>query len=349
MGWTDLSTWDGNYQRLDFLNEYTSALNERIRAMYRQQWRFSYLPGSIGFQPGDVLVGPGWSYGITMLQGTVLKLLTYGWFVKHLDNNGQPISDLDGSANGLMYLNHWNLANAAPIFTGLPEATSFRRYRVHPSEGGQPLFGGITAGDIVGPWIFEDLQRAINLLVWTAQMGEWPTNQYPKARAGGGSTQAEAVTNFASAEEYDPGYGQTSWFNYYHRGLTSSFTIQSTRETLQARWPVTNNSGWTLPVGPGVSGLMDVYATPHYESPDSEFDPGGFGLHGSTWTRMQNDIPISPDDETVTANELGTTSYAPGSWPVAKTYRGYLPSGVGSYPRLLIRWNVPGGFEYVAE
>ncbi|MFA7235648.1 MAG: hypothetical protein WC058_02190, partial [Phycisphaeraceae bacterium] len=63
----------------------------------------------------------------------------------------------------------------------------------------------------------------------------------------------------------------------------------------------------------------------------------------------QSDIPISPDNDLVTANQLGTTAYAPGSWPVAKNYRGYIPSGVGAYPRLLIRWNVSGGFEYVDQ
>jgi len=344
MGWTNLSTWDGNFQSLDFLGEYVAAINERIRALDRSRWSSSM----ISIVAGDPLVGPGSSSGIAKLQGAVVGLIQNGWFVRHLDSSGNPITTLDGSEDGLTYLNHWTVENAAPFFTELPGAASFRRYRVHPSEGGEVLFGTITSGDIIGPWIFEDMQRALNLLVWTAHWGYWPTGNTPKARSGGDSTITEAETSFASSAEYNPGYGQTSQFNYYHYTHSSSYAVQSTRETIQAQWLEKLSWGQLiLPAGPGVSGVMDVYAPPHQDNPDWEFDPGGFGLHGTTWTRMQAGIAIAPDDEIVAANEMGTTAYGPGSWPSTKTYRGYAPAGVGTYPRLLIQWNVPGGFEYV--
>lgn len=353
MGWTDLSTWDGNYQSLDFLNEYIGAVNERARAMDRSRVPFlsNYINPTTSGYP---LVGPGWSYWLAMFQGYISTLMNSNGFIKHLDDNGQPLANVDGSTDGLSYLNAWTLEKAAPIFTGVPGATSFRRYNVHPDEGGQLMFGSLTAGDIVGRWIFEDFQRAINLLVWTSHWGMWPTDNRPKAKAASGSSPTEALTNFASAEEYEPGYGQTSWFNYYHYVNNGSYTVQTTRENIQAQWSPINQWGQLmLPAGPGVSGVMEVYATPFidlmHDTSDWEFDDGGFGLHETTWKLMQSGIAVGPDDEIVAANQLGTTNYVPGNWPTTKHYRGYIPAGVGSYPRLLCKWNVPGGFEYVEE
>ena len=46
-------------------------------------------------------------------------------------------------------------------------AANWRRYTTHPDDGGSDLGGQMQAGDIIGPWVFEDLQKALNAMVWT--------------------------------------------------------------------------------------------------------------------------------------------------------------------------------------
>ena len=58
----------------------------------------------------------------------------------------------------------------------------WRRYTVHPSDGGEVAYGKAAAADAAGTWLFHDLQAVLNVLIETARTASWSaqgeTNSY---------------------------------------------------------------------------------------------------------------------------------------------------------------------------
>ena len=82
------------------------------------------------------------------------------------------------------------------------ETDGFRRATEWPTDWTNAAdaaysFGKITAGDIVGPWIFEDLQKAFDAMRWTLATRPSPINAQQKEVDTG--TISELETKWASA------------------------------------------------------------------------------------------------------------------------------------------------------
>lgn len=63
----------------------------------------------------------------------------------------------------------------ASFFTLVNGGTGWRRYTTHPDDGGSLLYGPIQAGDVIGDWLYEDIQAGFNLKVKRTQWGIWDT------------------------------------------------------------------------------------------------------------------------------------------------------------------------------
>lgn len=62
----------------------------------------------------------------------------------------------------------------ADLFAAAGLATeTFRRYQDHPDDAGVDLEGTIAIGDILGHWVWEDLMKLFNAMVWTWKVPSW--------------------------------------------------------------------------------------------------------------------------------------------------------------------------------
>jgi len=93
-----------------------------------------------------------------------------GWVRSHNDDGTKRATDYYDGEEDFVY---WTLVTMLTVVSG-SKATHFRRVEgdTLPTdwtdwEDDAYSYGYITAGDIIGPWIFRDLQDVINLKVWT--------------------------------------------------------------------------------------------------------------------------------------------------------------------------------------
>jgi hypothetical protein len=202
MGWTDLSTWDGDWAKRSFLKQFVDARNER--------YNFTRAPNSGGSinVPSDVQDVYFWRDLQTdlfpdpaMSDGVGIGFLR----TRNADGSARPAWGTSGyeplSNPPLIYTPEqlWEIATAGASSAGPT------RYTVHPSEGGTPSYGLIQAGDIIGPWLLEDLQRLYNAMEVVAihdlQWEHWfdPDPNKKEAEGSHEDSWAEAESAYASA------------------------------------------------------------------------------------------------------------------------------------------------------
>lgn len=123
-------------------NEITLAYSERRQSIAQP----AYVPTEKNVQPASY-----WS----TLQGWLEAFCKS--FVDH--DNG-PLSD---AGNALLYftLDNWRATSGLNV-------NGFRR----STDGYSFSYGLMRAGDIIGPWIFEDLQKGFGALRWTGYIPE---------------------------------------------------------------------------------------------------------------------------------------------------------------------------------
>ena len=68
-------------------------------------------------------------------------------------------------------------------------------------------YGQPEPGDILGPWIIDDLQKVFNVMLWTKASGDWPAIGSPYTRSGDGQ-DADCATSRA---ECDTDYTTSGW------------------------------------------------------------------------------------------------------------------------------------------
>jgi hypothetical protein len=89
--------------------------------------------------------------------------------------------------------------------------SNWRRYTTHPDDGGSVQYGKCQAGDIIGPWLWEDLQACINCMVWrnetacswTGYAKEADVPFVPYTHMTWASVTDEAESAYAAADETD--------------------------------------------------------------------------------------------------------------------------------------------------
>ncbi len=149
------------------------AVNERAQALSPLEGTLLTPAAGDDVQYGGGLApgapGVGRSFSLRVLQQRVEDLCPhYVW--SHDGGAERSSGHFDGTAGTFpRYGGLGDLFQAA----GLPWP-SWRAYTVHPAEGGTPEYRPLRAGDaaggpsdLVGPWLFEDLQAALNVMAWT--------------------------------------------------------------------------------------------------------------------------------------------------------------------------------------
>ncbi len=161
-GWAvDWSTEvDGDWTLVANVTDFQKAFNERDQALTGTD---KYSPLVIA---GDDIQARSLWKG---MQSTVA-----GWGIKFAisHDNGTPRAAeyYDGAPEISVY-------GLAEIFSAAGLAHSnWRRYTTHPDDGGSDLGGEMQVGDIIGPWVFEDIQATLNVLVWPKSTGAWTAN-----------------------------------------------------------------------------------------------------------------------------------------------------------------------------
>jgi hypothetical protein len=220
---TPLSEWQ-HLQDTDAANEIVQAYNERRQCV------------DASFTPVDLL-GEG-----SNAQDTAFWRGIQQWILDQVQRTTGDNRWLDHEQEieGKSALPYYTLA-AWRTNSGLYDG--FRRATTWPSdwtdyEDAEYNYGVIQAGDIRGPWFFEDLQKGLDALRWTARINPDRINFQERSVVGDPKdTEQEAVDDALSK------YDSASWVNggsgnpYYVASfsLTYNTTTEKYRSTL-SRW-----------------------------------------------------------------------------------------------------------------
>lgn len=144
---------------------------------------------------------------------TSLQSYTQGAAIKYVDHlHGPFATDPDTGEESVLLYSLATFREAAGL-----NASGFRRATEWDGiTEPEWSYGSMEVGDIIGPWIFEDLQKAFKALKWTVKGSSSGANDsidiedvQEKAADGGGTTKEAALSlanaNWAAASWGDPG------------------------------------------------------------------------------------------------------------------------------------------------
>ena len=192
MGWShDWSSSPSPAVSLALVNEFMTAVRQRDAIVAgAPTGDFTDLAAEDIAQDGGG-AGGDWPMGwIYKLQAWVE--LNYMAFVKPRGEAGY-----DGEADQGYF------GDLADLFSeaGLGHE-DWRRYTVHPADGGEVAYGRAEAADVAGTWLFHDLQAVLNVLIETAHTASWyaqgETNDF-----GGAANDVEGWAAAKAAAEAD--------------------------------------------------------------------------------------------------------------------------------------------------
>jgi hypothetical protein len=125
------------------------------------------------------------------------------WFVQSHGVDGTPLATdfYDGQDTITM----WTFANLMTAVAGGVASTSFRATTDYPDDWtdySDAAFSQakIAVGDILGPWILADLQKAFNMLIWTRHYYEFTREGENNRKNGGATSEASWAAAKAAAE-----------------------------------------------------------------------------------------------------------------------------------------------------
>lgn len=162
MSWVDLpATGDTDWTRVEFLNQFVKAMNER--ESFSQTGQFEDL-----FDAGDQAaqaIGTSPRRWLERLQDTI----TFRAQNDFIDSVNNAEDFLDGEPDGTVPSDF--TFTKADFFAAVNGGGDWTRK--YPDANGvtQQDEGVIQAGDYIGPWIWNELQAALKLLVWTFNEG----------------------------------------------------------------------------------------------------------------------------------------------------------------------------------
>jgi len=326
MGWPLWDWTNADWAATGVVNSFVNAVRERHKALYNG----AEPPGISTVAAGDdVQAASLWR----ALQQWVED--HYDQFVvSHTGGTAKSPGCYNGEADIPTYGSLDDVFSAAGLST-----TAWRAYTTHPDDGGTSHNRKIQAGDIIGPWLFEDLQAVLNVLVWTTPSASWDNKGEMNERSGFGQDSDYNTALVEAQQGFDA--------SIYNGGACPT---AGGSETYQwGQWYI-NLFRWysyikTEPHN-AVARAVDFYASAHAY-------PGG------VWDR-QGDWPADYTPGTLyyvgsVGPSTDTTVY---SAPVGDASAGNYPnrgSGVtAGYecddpPVVVVRWNVTDGFEYVEE
>lgn len=142
MGWPTTNWNNADWSALSTVNAFIEAINERLKAVSKVPTLLSLV--EIGT---DVQSAEFWR----TIQEWTMGLACFFVESGYTGGSSRPPSITFERAFQLAGLTYSN----------------WRRYTTHPDEGGMPQYGVMQPGDIIGPWIFEDIQKFLNVLTRT--------------------------------------------------------------------------------------------------------------------------------------------------------------------------------------
>lgn len=328
MGWTTIT--DGmDLQAASFLAEYVDAVNERAAIVQ---------PIYIHPEPDEgqnLQEGPTTDCSWSHLQQTVENLAPY-----FLNSHDYP-TGFDGLADCVAYtLSTWKAA------AGLPNG--WRRATTWPTDWtdyDDPAFsyGRAQYGDILGPWLFADLQAGINQLVWMKGIYAGWSRQ---GETNGGVVLSSAWPTVAEAKA--DAEAQWPWLYTKDGGPNCMAYVQkSFNPTRYNAYAERAYSYGTWSSAPAVTKDIDFYAKVDLNLSNEEYDGNGdFTVPVGTVQKWHTEAG-TPAASGVTSAPFGGLGIP--AWPVGSPdddpyffSRGY----VASYPFLVFRFDIEGGFEY---
>ena len=211
MPWRDLHTdFDGDWTNLDFLNQFAVAVNERLLTHLSSATEEPLIEEAV-----DISYATGkirrWQQHVESMAEAGDGFF-WGKFLRSHDDSGSKMSrsdlnnhlfpvdpDINQPEVHLAEDLGWHWKDFAPLIAGGPaynpdgSTGGFRRTQIHPSD---PTFQGFEWGwlhvdDLIGEWIFEDLQAALNMLVW-----KWLTYEYHQTGFGNEDDRREGRSNY---------------------------------------------------------------------------------------------------------------------------------------------------------
>lgn len=236
----------------------------------------------------------------------------------------------------------WTATNLYKSIYANEASTGFRRATTLPAnwmDFTDPAYsyGIMQPGDIIGPWVFLDLQRAFNRLIWTKATFTWDltgadgkygrnlvNTSYADAMAG--LAAAWPVTDY-TGDSVPCGvyYGENGWSAGWYDALAR--TIEATG-SMSLYAGITRDIDWMTKCVPYNAGT---------------WDDNGHDVANGTWKTWHTDA--GDTDATPTSAMLGDKLTLPdAAAPGAGSYewRGWLVSEYAA----LVRWNVASGLVY---
>jgi len=362
MGWNrDWSSASGvPWITLTDVNDFIKAANERQGAINGQT--DLYVEKSVGDMATGHCRASGGHNWIRDLQGFVQAQHNF-FVVSHDAGVRRDPGHWEGGAAPPHDDCYGSLAEVFAA-AGFPHS-NWRRYTVHPAEGGGVQYGVAQEGDVLGPWLLEDIQAALNVLVWrgTTTRGtrpqqdwegaEWSNEGETNAYQGDGDPKATWPLAKADAEaKWGPWYQAddeppqchstgSPWYSDYVAYLERYYAYLATGEYLgdracgvdffaHASKPPDAHMSWDAN---GDDVLEDAYSLWH-----SQTEPAG----ASGWREIVSSAALGG---TARPNWPGIPEPPPGGISHGYKVSGWIipdiPSGAA-----LLRYDVPGGFEY---
>lgn len=346
MAWTITNWANADWSAAATLNEFVGAVNERKLAVGQAEPFATVIAGD-DVQAASFFAGiPGYiNFGYQLWIES-----RYGDFVvSHDAGTPRTGETFDDSVYGSL----------AEVFSAAGLAHSnWRRYTTHPDDGGDVAYGKMQAGDIIGPWIFEDIQKCLNVLVWMIEISiGW---QDVVKYSGWGESRGSGATWAAAKAAAEADYASGAFGPRYPAAATEGFwqTWTPGERFIAQLWRSEAKAYAYIPwFGKARYADWWVRASKLYSDPaESIFDAYGDGVIEDTWHRWSEDTPATADGTIVSGSKLGVAATMPnnpwcnepGSGKIT-TGRGWNRNEVDSEynVRLIVRWNVTGGFTYV--
>jgi len=219
--------------------------------------------------------------------------------------------------------------------------TNWRRYETHPDEEGEDQSDWNYAGGIIDWWLYEDLQKALNCLIWTKPTAAWDRKgETNHAYGDGGDPNATQAKGEAQAD-FDASHSTTSsppfckglwcYSDYYGEWICQLNRVASYIKAMPDN---------------AVARAVELYAW-------GEAPAGGWHANGDwpggytpeTWGLIHTEPAGTAP--TIWSPRFG--SIAEGAYPHVEqgwdTDHGY---EADTYPAAVARWDVTGGFEFTA-
>lgn len=338
--WTSI-TAGRDWQAQSFVKQFAEAINER----------------------DDVLYGPGGGGGVTVPSaGDDIQAVNFwknfqDWVDTHCNSFVRSYdggSKLAGGQSG----DYDNVASAPSNYDNLEDLLqrvhgvsisplSFRRATTWPTNWtdiGDAAFsyGKITAGDIIGPWIFDDLQKALNGLRWTQEAFiEVDGELYQGASTDNDLATAknEALNNFG----YDSGVSDlyaATWWDYQSGGYGGDDYAANAR-----RCAVKGDINGGLFNGC----KRDIDWMCKTLSYAGSWESFGDHVYENKYSVLQTDSPAQNSTTPKSSNFLVDQTDKSGmdQWGSEDVDYGW-KFGSGTYVAL-VRWDVTDGFDYIDD